>query len=192
MGVHDAMAMVAVVTVLVGEGVGKMKAFTFDSFTFVPIHFYVIALKFTDGKITAIYDSKAGSTATYDTSQNRFEIGFLSASNESRRALIIHEATHAVCDFFSARMDIATSESIAYIAQCVYARANSTSTDPDARLYSSDAAKDKVFEIGWRIAGKILGGGSVDSTDCNDMRAAVKGHPLYAKNATDLAVYDGT
>jgi hypothetical protein len=191
MSVFDAMSMVGVVSVLCGEGVSKMRVFTFESYTFVPVLFPFIAYQITQGKVGVTYSSTLGTKAIYNSTENKFYLGFLSADSESRRALVIHEATHAVCDFQAAKMDVAASESIAYIAQCLYARANTTSTDPDARLFSDDAAKDKVFEVAWRIAGKIIGGGTVDGTDQSDMRAAVSGHPYYATEASDSAGFNG-
>ena len=86
-------------------------------------------------------------------------------------------------------MDVATSESIAYIAQCQYARAHSK--NPEERLYSENEAKDAVFAIAWNIAGRILDGEKVTQEDINEMRYAVRHHPEYASDATASAGYDG-
>ncbi|MBX7172652.1 MAG: hypothetical protein K1X72_16910 [Pyrinomonadaceae bacterium] len=187
----NAIAATSVVGVLLGHGVSNMSGFTFEGYSFSPSVLSLMAYEIRDGRMGVTYSSKIGTKAIYNSTENNLYLGFLNASSESRRALVVHEVTHAVCDFQAKKMDVAQSESIAYIAQCLYARANSTSNDPDARLYSDDEAKDKVFEIGWRIAGKIIDGGAVDSGDCVDMRAAVKGHPYYASNASSSAGYDG-
>lgn len=191
MGILDLMSEVAVIGVLVGHGVSNMKGFTFESHNFAPSLLPRVAYEIQEGKIGVKYSSTIGSIAIYNSTENNFYLGFLSADSESRKALVVHEATHALYDYQSATMDVATSESIAYIAQCIYARANTTSTDPNARLFSDDPAKDKVFEVGWKIAGKIIGGGAIDSTDCTDMRNAVKGHPYYASEASDSAGFNG-
>lgn len=189
--VLDGVAAVSVIGVLLGHGVSNMSSFSFEGYNFTPSALSLMAYEIKDGRMGVTYSSNIGTKAIYNSTENKLYLGFVNAGSESRKALIVHEVTHAVCDFQAKKMDVAQSESIAYIAQCLYARANSTSNDPDARLYSDDEAKDKVFEIGWRIAGKIIGGGSIDSGDCVDMRAAVKGHPYYASNASSSAGYDG-
>lgn len=189
--VYDGIAASSVITVLLGHGVSKMKNFTFESYNFDTNALSLMAYEIRDGRMGVTYSPKMGTKAIYNSTENNLYVGFFSAESDSRKALIVHETTHAVCDFQAKKMDVAQSESIAYIAQCLYARANSNNTDPDARLYSEDEAKDKVFEIGWRIAGKIISGGKVDSTDVADMRGAVSGHPYYASNASSAAGYDG-
>lgn len=183
---------ISVLGVLNGSGVSKLKEFTFDGHTFSPFILTQLALEIQHGTLDVMYETKKmGGKAIYNSSENRLYVGFWAAGSISRQALIVHELTHAMFDFQARKMDVAASESIAYIAQCQYARANSDSTDPDDRLYSENEAKDKVFDVGWRIAGKILNGGSVDQTDVTDMRAAVSGHPEYATDAAASAGYDG-
>jgi hypothetical protein len=183
--VFDGIAANSVITVLLGHGVSNMKKFTFEGYNFDASALSVMAYEIRDGRMGVAYSDKMGTKAIYNSTENKLYVGFFSAESDSRKALIVHETTHALCDFQAKKMDVAKSESIAYIAQCLYARANSNSNDPDARLYSEDEAKDKVFEIGWRIAGKIIDGGTID------MRSAVSGHPYYATNASSSAGYDG-
>ena len=82
-------------------------------------------------------------------------LGFKSATELTQKALVVHEAVHVVYDMVKMKMSVADSEAIAYIVRCQYARADSSG--PDDRLFSADKKKDKFFEIGWRIAGKLLG-----------------------------------
>jgi len=177
--------------VLKGAGVSKLKSFTFDGYTFSPGILTWMATEIQLGTLDVMYEPKLNGKAIYNSTENRLYVGFWSAGSISRQALIVHEVTHAVMDFQAKKVDVATSESIAYIAQCLYARANSTSTDPEDRLYSENDAKDKVFDVGWKIAGKILDGGTVEQADVRDMRQAVSGHPEYAADATASAGYDG-
>ncbi|HUF03234.1 MAG TPA: hypothetical protein VMM38_03580 [Aridibacter sp.] len=88
-------------------------------------------------------------------------------------------------------MDIEASESIAYIGQCLYAQANSDDSDPDARLYDNKASKDKVFEVGWEIAGRLLNEDPLSSNYVSRMKSAVTQHPFYASNHDATADFDG-
>ncbi len=192
MSIESSISKIAVLEVINGTGVSKLKEFTFDGHTFSPDILRYLAMEIQVGTLDVMYETKKmGGKAIYNSTENRLYVGFWTAGSLTRQAVIVHELTHAMFDFQARKMDVATSEAIAYIAQCQYALANSESSDPDDRLYSENEAKDKVFEVGWRIAGKILNGGSVDQTDITDMRGAVSGHPEYAKDATASAGYDG-
>jgi hypothetical protein len=116
-------------------------------------------------------------------------LGFKATTELSKKALVVHEAVHAVYDMVKMKMSVADSESIAYLVQCQYARANNP--NPEDRLFSTNKAKDKVFEIGWAIAGRILEGYSPSIDDCNRMRDAVSMHPFYSAKAAGDAGFNG-
>ena len=190
MSYEDVVATMSTINALKSYGVSKLRQFTFHGHLFSPGDLIGMAAEIENGNISVKYNSKLKGSAEYDSGTNTLYLGFLSINGFiTRKALVVHETTHAMYDRQSKSMDIATSESIAYIAQCQYARANST--DPDSRLNSSDSNKDRVFEVGWDIAGKILNGGSVDSTDVSNMRQAISNHPYYVKNASSNAGFDG-
>jgi hypothetical protein len=101
-------------------------------------------------------------------------------------------------DFQARKMNVETSEAISYIVQCMYARANTNSTDPEDRLYADwdydhedFEAHDRVFKEGWRIAGKILDGQALNAEDERLMRYAVSDHPEYWMDASRNAGFDG-
>ncbi len=177
--------------VLRGAKAAKIKQFTFEGHTFVQGHLAHMATEIThpQGALSVEYDSSLNGLAEYDSSDNTLFLGFLFPDSISKGALIVHEATHALFDFKASNMDIATSESIAYIAQCQFARANSS--NPNIRLFSDNASKDKVFEIGWRLAGKVLNGNSFTAADITDMRNAISQHPFYSGKHSNGANFDG-
>jgi len=179
------------VAVLNSVGISKIKKFTFQGHTFSPDVLAMMAWEIENGYMDVVYEPKLSDKAIYNSSENKLYVGFWVAGSISRQALIVHEVTHAMFDFKAAKMDVATSESISYIAQCQYARAVSTSSDPEERLYSEIEAKDKVFQVAWGIAGKLLSGGTVNETDVSQMRQAISGHPEYATDATASAGYNG-
>jgi hypothetical protein len=148
-----------------------------------------MAYEIRDERLQMVYDPSLKHEAFYDSKENSLHLGFVAPGSISQAALVVHEMTHAVCDFQARVMDVATSESIAYIAQCQYARANSD--NPEERLYSKNEAKDYVYATGWYIAGKILDGGAVSQEDINEMRYAIRHHPTYASNARTMAKFDG-
>jgi hypothetical protein len=189
MSTESSVAKFMTMALLNGSGVSKLKSFTFDGYNFNPSNLSLMAYEIRDDRMHVAFDSRLVGKAIYNSTENTLYLGFVSPSSISRQALIVHEVTHAVCDFQAKNMDVATSESIAYIAQCQYARAHSD--NPEERLYSEDAAKDAVFSVGWSIAGNLLGGGSISQEDINEMRYAVRHHPKYAADATSSAGYDG-
>lgn len=186
--IDSALAAVEVIKVLLSSDTQKMKSFSFGGVGFTPQVFPILANMIGD-KIKVEYDSSQSGRAEYDYGSNTLYLGFKSATTLSRKALIIHECVHAVYDAVSQKMSVADSESIAYIAQCQFARANNP--NPDERLQSSDSAKDKVFELAWNLAGKILAGDKPSSTEKSDLRAAVSKHPFYMANSAHDAGFNG-
>ncbi len=174
-------AKMEVIKVLLSDGTQKIKPFSFGGVGFTPQVFPVLVTMIKDNKIKVEYDSKQSGRAEYDYGTNTLYLGFTSASSLSKKALIIHESVHAVFD--------ADSESIAYIAQCQYASANNP--NPSDRLQSPDPAKDKVFELAWKLAGKILGGEKPTSDEKGELRDAVSKHPFYMANAAHDAGFNG-
>jgi hypothetical protein len=185
----DEMTM-SVVSVLLSERTKKIKPFTYGSYTFDPNSFGTLAGNmFYWQTPRVIHVPGAKKEAGYNSDIEAFFFGFKSPQGRSQKALVIHEATHAIQDMQAAVMNIADSEVIAYITQCQYARVDSQ--DGLKRLYSDDAAKDKVFELGWHIATKLQTNQTPTQEDYNELRAAVCASPMYAKNAADAAGFNG-
>ena len=188
----DLAAKTSVAAVLGSSKLLKIKDFTYNGPKFRTsdlAHMYH-EVSNPNGKLNVKVKTNSKFDAFYQSKGNTLYLRFVTASDLTKQALVVHEVTHALFDFKMAKMDIATSEAIAYIVQCQYARANSTSDDPDVRLWD-DGDDDWVFDIGWRIAGKLLSGGSIDSTDEADMRQAVRKNSKYHKEYTDMADFDG-
>jgi hypothetical protein len=180
-----------VVNILNSAEAKKINSFTFYGKHFTVMTFNNIKSLVEGGFIKAVYDETKSGMAEYDYSNNTLYLGFKSATELSKKALVVHEAVHAVYDQVKMKMSVADSESIAYIVQCQYARAN----NPNAgeRLTSPNKAKDKVFEIGWMIAGKLLGQdtSALTDDDYKSMREAVSQHPFYAAKAAGDAGFNG-
>jgi hypothetical protein len=179
---NDVETMVA--NVITGSEAQKIKSFAFAGKGFSPGVFGPLKALMESGAIKAVLDTSKTGMAEYDYGNNTLYMGFTEASSLTRKALIIHEMVHACYDMVKTKMSVADSESIAYIVQCQYARANNP--DPNVRLTGNTTAKDKVFEIGWNIAGKLLAGEKPSLDEYNSMRDAVSQHPYYmGKSAAD-------
>lgn len=180
-----------VVNILTGAEAKKINGFTFFGKTFSVLTFNNIKNLIEAGFIKAEYDEKKSGMAEYDYGNNTLYLGFKSTSELTKKALVVHEAVHAVYDMVKMKMSVADSESIAYIVQCQYARANAP--EGSSRLQSSNSGNDKVFEVGWRIAGKLLGQdtSALTTEDYTAMREAVSGHTYYSAKAAKDAGFNG-
>ena len=141
------------------------------------------------GAVKVEHNLKLKGSAEYDMNTNTLNVWFTEATDIPKKALIVHEATHAAYDLAKIKMSVAESESIAYIAQCCYARANAA--DPNDRLKAKTPEIDKVFEVAWGIAAKIQNGSNPDFKDCSNMRDAVSEHPFYSAKYANSAGFNG-
>ena len=178
-----------VTNILVGAEAQKIRSFTFAGKHFGAGAFYNIKELIDGGFIKVIYEAERNGVAEYEWGTNTLYVGFPQAFDLGQKALVVHEAVHAVYDLVKYKMSVADSESIAYIVQCQYARANNP--NPADRLYSSSRKKDKVFEVAWAIAGRVLQGYSPTSDECAQLRDAVSQHPFYAANAASTIQANG-
>lgn len=152
-----------------------------------------VGVKVLDGDIHVVVDpSKRSDEAEYNSGSDSFMLGFRRASSRTRKALIVHEAVHAVLDNRAASgMSIAQSESLAYVVQCYCVRAHMPDPDSDKRLYSNNPLKDRVYELAWDMAGRLIKGNQPTPLEWLAIDHAVRRHPTYKKAASDIADFDG-
>ena len=202
MSIFDCVPAIATINVLTDSTVSKMKYFTFEGHTFSPLYLAGLAedIKYNYLKVST------SSEPYYSAVKNTIYLNFPTPKNAGQRAMIVHEATHAMFDFQGRKMDVATSESLSFIAQCMYARLSGAFNlnDPEDRLSSWDwdangdayyLPNDAVFKKGWEIAASILAGGvnifAVSGRDVTEMRSAVAAHPNYKSNHLDKTDFNG-
>jgi hypothetical protein len=188
---NDELAKQMIMTILNGSDLQKIKPFNIGAFQLNPLLLKNVASRITSGDIKVKYDDvKYKGWAEYDIDTNTFYLGFSTADNLSRKALIVHESTHAYFDMLgAAKMKVGDSEAAAYLAQCEYASANNP--DPSQRLTSDKPERDKVFEVAWGMAGKLLGGTPPTPADFDQLRDAVSKHPFYNGKGDTLAGFNG-
>jgi len=179
-----------IVSFLKDSSIQKMKDFSFGGIGFSAKVFPVLAQIIDDGKIDVEFDSSLKGQAAYDYAKNTLFVNFTKPEALTKKALLVHECTHAVYDCVKQKMNVQTSESIAYIAQCMYARQNAPAGSP--RLQNAnDSVRDEVFKVGWEIAGNIIEGKSISLSEQSAMLSAVSKHPFYSGNFAASAGFNG-
>lgn len=151
-----------------------------------------VGVRVLEGEIGVTVDPALGSDeAEYNSGTNTLHLGFRRAPTRTKKALIVHEAVHAVLDMrATSGLTIAESESLAYVVQSFYMHEHTP--DPTAeRLNDKNAKKDKVYEIAWGMAAKLAKGTQPSGTEWLALDHAVRRHPKYKKTAGNTAVFDG-
>ena len=122
--------------------------------------------------------------------ENVFFLGFRSlGGNADRQALIVHEATHAVCDLAAEEMKLKESEAGAYIAQCMF-----------FYLLNEDALRDgsqtptfrsAILRRAWPIARAAVDRPQIAVNDLEPLYQAIANHRSYRGREDDDVDYDG-
>ena len=193
--ISDATAMRLTVHTVLGEPAIKKISFDHAGFAVRPSSFAEVDKALASGRISIAVVRKLSSTGVYDVTLNRLEFKSPGANTLRRRALIVHECVHAWFDLSTAKnMKVKTSEAMAFLAQCIFARTNAPDPkDEDWRLYEDDnPALDAVFAQAWLMAGDVVLRGRNPSgaafTTLEDLIAATK---AYRREANHLAKWDG-
>jgi hypothetical protein len=191
MATNDELVKDMVVNLLSGADVYKVKYFKMGSIHLHPVLFtqLLVLIQFDKVKFKFV---AAASGGVYESGSNTFEFGYTTASTLPQKALILHEATHALLDIMIAPgMKVADSEAMAYIVQCQYAQANNTV--PGTRLVGRRVGdpQDRVFSAAWKIAKKILANRQPKDADYNKLKKAISKEPKYRSNFRDPVNWDG-
>lgn len=110
-------------------------------------------------------------------------------------ALIVHECTHAMLDMFGSKgkpltVTTALSESVAYIAQAVFAKASYDAMNVDGgKVFedTSDASLQQVYDKAMEIAAKILAGTKrVDNADLAVLLGLIPQTKTYKNKPTSI------
>lgn len=186
-----ATASTMVTSVLMSYETLCIKPFSVNGTYFDPVDLQKIGQKIQAGYYPAVkYNSKL-THSYYHSSNNELWFKFFSAPSVMERSMVIHEATHAVCDMNSAKMTIAESEAMAYIVQSQFAYANNPY--PKQRyLQGGTWQSDRVFQIAWTLAKKLIESGqTITASEVSTLKNAIAGNPTYAASAANSAGYNG-
>jgi hypothetical protein len=132
--------------------------------------------------IEVVANPHQADAAWYDSDANRLSLRSVLAETDTRKALIVHEATHAGCDLLNYhQMRTDTSEAAAYIAQCIFLRQKTSAADLAAgnRLTSSNRGTDRILEQAWAVAGQILAHGFSHRRDTEELQDRIRHSTRY-------------
>lgn len=115
----------------------------------------------------------------YYKPRNRFVMGFGgTGADVSRKALVVHESSHASFDLRSATMKVKESEAGAYIAQALYFYYAWGFAEDDT--LEDPTFSTPILTAAWRIAKTVAGGGSVSDSALATLYHAIGADPQYA------------
>lgn len=178
-----------VINLLKGEAVSKLSTFGLSGFSVTAAELKAVGKAVEDGKIKVTTFSGDGPGAWYDSGPNEFGFRWDDLGALTRKALVVHEATHAALDIENAsEIKVLDSEGIAYVHQCQFALPHATGND---RLLGSTPSGDKVFAAAWSIAKTLSEGKTPTEKQIEALREGVRVHPNYLHDHNDKAKFNG-
>ena len=124
-------------------------------------------------------------SAAYFHIPNRFELGFTEATTTLRKSVVVHEATHAVCDKRARPMTVEEGEAVGHIAQCLFYR-KATGRHIHEITYVPTA---DVLMVAGNIAIDIMKGDGVKEAPLKELYKKIDKLPTTTKGA--YFFYDG-
>lgn len=177
--------------VLLSQQTQCLRGFSVNGNTFNPVDLQKLGFNILMGSNPKVrYKSDLSSLGQYDSYDNTMWFRFNSVTSVMEKSNVVHEATHAACDMNRQKMTVAYSEVMAYIVQAQFARANNPY--PNQRyLQGATWQSDRVYEIAWMLAGKLLGGATLTALEVSNLKDAICANPTYASEASNVAGYGG-
>ena len=178
-------------SVLLSQETQCLRSFSVNGITFNPVDLQKLGFNILMGYNPKVkYNSNLSSLGQYDSYYNTMWFRFNSATNVMEKSNVVHEATHAACDMNRQKMTVAYSEVMAYIVQAQFVRANNP--NPNERyLQGATWQSDRVYEIAWMLAGKLLNGVTLTALEVTNLKNAICANPTYAAEAANIAGYAG-
>lgn len=114
----------SVIRVLRGSAISSVH-FSMGTTTVQPGHFRRVADAIESGRISVVWMDALGNNAEYHHSNvggqmGMFVIGFKHPRTWLQRSVIVHEATHAIGDYWGKPMTVQFGEALAHLAQGMY------------------------------------------------------------------------
>lgn len=165
-------------------------AFSFGPIMVNAMSFEPVKTALNETRITVVYSSKLGANrAKYSFTNNRFTLGFRSASgNLDREALIAHEATHAALDAVSNPRSVKQSEAAAYILQCLYFYYRNESAFQDG---AQPTFADPILRAAWSVSQICRRRTQLTDDEVEPLFDAIAQHSLYRGREDDEEAFDG-
>jgi hypothetical protein len=179
----------SVINTLRSGEVQKMKTFSFGQCIISPVSYTKLAWMNILYGTPQIKKKGKDEGAEYKTNTNTLWFRFNAAVSVEQRALVVHEATHAIMDMLKIKMQMKYAEMFAYIAQCQYAMLAAPGCE---RLsVKGNDKSDLKFAAAWTIAKKLQSGSSVDSENYENLAKIISEDPKYESTCNHIADYQG-
>ncbi|WP_282610246.1 hypothetical protein [Pelagibius sp. Alg239-R121] len=184
----------AIEKVLKDSKANKLVDFILGSIRVTPALIADVGTALSSGKIAVVVDPALAHNARYHAKLNQFQLKKnISTLDLLDRALLIHEATHAVNDMrkLGKTLNI-DDEAAGYIAQALYLYGNHP-VKTDRLKDAKNAAADKLYAAAYSAAVAIVGkkNAAVISQEVTKVKAALKLVPEYKKTIGMSAIHDG-
>jgi hypothetical protein len=148
--------------------------------------YQTIAGRVNDFKIDVAIDTSISVAALYDPSGNVFKVSRGLEHRFEDRCLIVHEATHAVCDLLGKPLNALFSEMVAFVAEARFSRLLKRGPKMTG---DSDAAK--VYELADDIAQELSKGRKPKDDTYSDFGLKIQAHPDYSDFTYGMHEYNG-
>lgn len=184
----------AVEKVLKDIKANKLVDFTLGAIRVTPALIADVGKAVSGGKIAVVVDPALSYSALYHANLNQFQLKNNSATfGLLDRALLIHEATHAVSDMRKlGKTPNIDDEAAGYIAQALYLYGNHP-IKTDRLKDAKNAAVDKLYAAAYNAALAIVGkkNAAAISSEVTKVKAALKLVPEYKSTIGMSAIHDG-
>lgn len=129
-----------------------------------------------EGKIKVAID-RSRSISVYNPDQDTLTFDSWDLSSPRSKAVVIHEATHAIYDLSPAKVRTIDAESAGYIAQVIYLRKNDPRFASAAKVSSDGTAEGNLKARAFAVGDSIIAGKGIRETDLKKLHQAIA--PLY-------------
>ena len=146
-------------------------------------HYQKIGEALYNDRITVVLDRSIGPAALYDHKNEIIKLSRPLRRTFNDRSLIIHEATHAVCDGLGRPMNALFSEMVGFAAEGQYARIARGSPKK-----TGNDLIDKVYAQAFEIAALLSKG---KRPELDDFGLAIRQEPVYDAFTYGTVIYDG-
>jgi hypothetical protein len=156
--------------------------------------YHTIGQAVFDGDIVLEVDATIGPAALYDKNTDTFKVSRMLKPTLSDKALVVHEATHAMCDWKGRKMNALFSEMVAFVAEALFfLRATG-----GAKSVGHPKA-DKVYAKAFLIASLLRGDAKTPPAKreamladmLDDLGLAIRQFPEYEPFTHGEVLYDG-
>jgi hypothetical protein len=138
-----------------------------------------------NGEIGLELDPSIGPAALYDPATDTLKFSRKLKPTLADKAMVIHEATHAICDWKGVPMNALFAEIAGFVAEGLYAlRVQGTAKTV------GDAAADKVYKLAFEAAQKLKKG-SVPQTAMDDLGLNIRSFEAYKDYTYGNHAYNG-